>query len=178
MSQPLTLPVPSVAPYWRTLRRPALIPPALRPWLSDSGSLTRHLQRASQGRFRVELLNQHWGFPRADECRGLQLRTRQRALIREVRLYGGNQAWVEARTIIPQSTLCGANRRLLRLGNRPLGSLLFQTPGMRRQPLQIARLRLPTGQHWARRSLFYLQQRPLLVCEIFLPAIEQIQFPA
>ena len=71
------------------------------------------------------------------------------------------------------------------LGNKPLGALLFTHPLVERQPLHYKALHAhhplyrratallpdPPDRLWARRSLFYLHQAPLLVTEVFLPEI-------
>ncbi len=71
------------------------------------------------------------------------------------------------------------------LGNRSLGSLLFTHPLVIRQPLHYKALRShhplyrsaaavltdAPDRLWARRSLFYLHDAPLLVTEVFLPEI-------
>ncbi len=119
----------------------------------------------------------------ADEARALGLRLGAWAWIREGQLLGDVQPWVFARTLIPADTLRGRGRRLTRLGTRPLGEVLFTDPGVRRGPVAIARIaagqRLhqrafaadaePSDPLWGRRSLFWIAERPLLVCEIFLP---------
>lgn len=131
------------------------------------------------------MLGQGWGRPSRDEAQALRLRLDAWAWIREVQLLCGDQVWVFARTLVPALTLQRTGRVLTRLGNRPLGDVLFTTPGVQRSPVEIARIHSPQAlyhravgaQHpspallWARRSLFYLEQQPLLVCEIFLPAL-------
>lgn len=153
------------------------MPVELKRWLSDTGSLTRLLQRASQGRFSVRLRRLQWASPSASEARALGLASRQRALIREVELCGNGEPWVYARSVIPATTLSGRHRSLALLGARSLGSILFNDPGMRREPLQIARLAGAEGALWARRSVFHLDAKPLLVCEVFLPPMHGIHFP-
>lgn len=158
---------------------------ALRGWLLDPGSLTERLVAACDGRFRVEVVSQRHARPQRNECRVLRMRHGRHALIRQVRLYCGDQPWVFARTVIPLSTLRGRRRRLARLGNRPLGALLFADPGMRRDAMQIScirpgqalfdtatrGLRSRPGAIWGRRSVFYLDGAPLLVSEVFLPGL-------
>ena len=166
---------------WYTLRRPAATdaPPEWRKWLLDPGSLTQRLINASQGDFRVEVVRQLWGRPTRSEARALGIPPRQLALIREVQLIGNGQPWVFARTIIPASTLTGKQRKLNYLGNRSLGSVLFRDPTMRRGALQVNRLNLTTGETvWARRSVFYLSNKPLLVAEVFLPSLQQVNYLA
>ena len=127
------------------------------------------------------MLKQEIARPRLAESHMLGLPPGRRAMIREVLLHGRDTPWVYARSIMPMSTLTGRQRRLKRLDSRPLGALLFADPGMRRgslQPGRVAASSLPwaagVSQHpeplWGRRSLFFLDGKPLLVSEIFLPA--------
>ncbi|HEY9197713.1 MAG TPA: chorismate lyase [Gammaproteobacteria bacterium] len=172
---------------WRTGKQlPRTIPDAaLRAWLLDTGSLTRRVQQACAGRFRVRVEMQGWGRPRLDEYRALRLRLGRIALIREVHLLCDERPWVFARTVIPVTTLRGGQRRLAHLGSRPLGAVLFADPRMQRGPVQVARIprdsalfaaaaqgldRRP-AEIWGRRSIFRLGGKPLLVSEFFLPAV-------
>jgi len=167
----------------RLFRRDA--PAGLVDWLLDSGSLTRRLRQVCPGQFRVRVLWQGWNRPSFDEARVLGLRLEAWAWTREVQLLCNDQPWVFARTLIPARTLNGRGRRLTQLGTRPLGEVLFADPGIRRGPVAIARIisgqRLhqrafaglaePPDAIWGRRSVFWIADRPLLVCEIFLPAL-------
>lgn len=157
-------------------------------WLFDRGSLTQHLITASQGHFAVEVLHQGIGRPRPVEARALHLSPRRRALVREVILFGRGRPWVFARSILPLATLTGRLRALRHLDNRPLGGLLFKDPSMRRSAIEVARI-LPRHrilpEHlqsqrpaWGRRSVFYLDEKPLLVCEIFLDTFGPLPHPA
>lgn len=155
-------------------------------WLFDPGSLTQRLRRKCPNHFCVHVLHQGWARPTLDETRALGLRSNAWAWIREVRLMCGEQPWVFARTLIPPTTLRGRGRRLIHLGNRPLGQVLFADPRIRRGPVEIARLVVGQKLHrrafiglveppdaiWGRRSIFWIDgHHPLLVCEIFLPAL-------
>lgn len=152
-------------------------PPALKNWLLDRGSLTERLLEKSGGAFRVQVLHQQWGVAHPDEAKLLGIRQRQAVLVREVILYGKGQAWVYARSVLPAKSLDRSLRHLKRLGNKPLGAVLFNNPHMQRGEIEIALLdpkRLPTAvDHavWGRRSVFFLHHQPLLVSEIFLPAL-------
>lgn len=152
-------------------------------WLLDSGSLTQRLRRACCSRLRVCVLRQCWTRPDRDEARILGLHLDAWAWTREVRLLGDEQPWVFARTLIPMRTLRGRGRRLTQLGTRPLGQALFTDPGVRRGPVEVTRIAADQPLHqrafagliespatiWGRRSVFRIEGRPLLVCEIFLP---------
>lgn len=157
------------------------------PWLIDQGSLTRRIQeRCSE--FSVRALSQGHGRPGLDEADLLGLRPREDALLREVFLCCGERPVVFAHSVLPFSSLQGPWRDLARLGNRSLGATLFADPRVRRAPLQYKRLnirhalfrRACTGMDsapahlWARRSVFRLDGRPILVTEVFLPAILEL----
>lgn len=174
-------------PIWvlRSRMRMAGVPAIVRPWLVDEGSLTRRLTQACADRFHVEVLYQGWQRPMINEAMRLGLPLQQQALIRMVLLYCGNIPRVFARTVIPYSTLRGPLRFLSRLGNRPLGAVLFADPGIQREEMELAQMdrrhslfhmAMQGSQNlvdeiWGRRSVFQLQGARLLVNEIFLPEI-------
>jgi chorismate--pyruvate lyase len=170
----------NIASRWRSFRRTpsTRLPRCWRAWLLDKGSLTQHLIRASRGDFSVEVLFQGWSTATLSETQALNLPPRQMVLVREVRLMGRGEPWVYARSIIPQHTLTGPQRALRRLGNRPLGELLFKSPNMRRGAIETTLLTVNTAKKkaWARRSLFYLNGKPLLVSEVFLPELQRVQY--
>ena len=153
--------------------------------LLDPASLTRRMQAACPGCFRVQVLAQGWARPQHNETNALGMRAGSWGFVREVHLLCDDKPWVYARTVIPRTTLTGPRRRLTRLKSRPLGAVLFADPTMRRGPVEIARLTpcdklYPAAlRHlleqpqmiWGRRSLFTLSGKPLLVSEIFLPSI-------
>lgn len=164
----------------------ATLPPAQRPALLERGSLTALLRGECARRglhFSVRVLSERVARTLTEEDSALGLRRGQRAWVREVHLLGGDTPWVFARTVVPLRTLRGHGRALTRLGARPLGAMLFADPGVRRGELHIARLdlRCPLARRalgcyaprtlWGRRSAFFIADRPLLVCEIFLPAL-------
>lgn len=175
-------------PRWRSHRRwlRQCVPDALRVWLLDNGSLTDRLKHCCQGRFSVRVLHESWRRPQLDEARALDMPVTALAWVRQVQLLCDGIPWVFARTVVPVTTLSGAQRRLAHLGNRPLGAYLFADPGMQRSPVQLARITcgsalfddavqgLSHKPHaiWGRRSVFRVGGKPLLVSEIFLPAIE------
>ena len=162
-----------------------IIPAQMSCWLFDPASLTSRLTGACEGRFYVKVLEQTWRTPLQNELRRLGICYRQTALIREVLLYCDEIPWVFARTVIPKRTLTGKRKHLANLGLKPLGAVLFADPDMQRDEIEVAKL--TAGQPlydravqaltdipptiWGRRSVFYLQGKPLLVNEIFLPGI-------
>lgn len=174
-------------PAWRSARlmRRGEVPVAIADWLFDEGSLTRRLRKASDGDFHVELLGQRWSRPLRCERQVLGLGDRAVALIRQVRLWCSGRPVVYARTVLPRTTLVGRQRRLARLGGRPLGERLFRDRTMHRGVMEVAEI--AAGEQffaaavagaeaapqplWGRRSVFTVSGRPLLVNEIFLPLL-------
>lgn len=171
----LLQPMGNKASTWRNLRRVPewVLPQQWRPWVMDSGSLTRRLMHASKGDFAVRRLREAWLYPSLDEARVLQIPNRQKAWIREVELLCFGQVWVCARSVVPIRTLTGVERQLKHLGTRPLGAFLFAAPTMRREPMQVARIDSGPGVEavFGRRSVFRLHGKPLLVSELFQPAM-------
>ncbi len=148
-------------------------------WLGDDGSLTRKLVALSKDQFEVQVLRQEVATPGAAEANALKMTQQTPVMIREVVLKGRGRPWVFARSILPMTTMTGRLAGLRTLSNQPLGELLFQDPSMTREPLEAACLparilsvpaALAAGDEplWARRSVFFLDQKPLLVSEVFL----------
>ena len=178
-------------PVWKSYSQQRVlgIPQHYQPWLTDRGSLTKRLIDNCPGHFRVQVLMQKHCRPMCNEALRLQMPCDAFALVREVFLLCDETPWVCARTIIPHSTLTGREKRLAHLRNRSLGAKLFADPSMRRDELEVVRIRvgdrlyskinetIPLGvdEIWGRRSVFYLSGKPLLVSEVFLPSVGVMQ---
>ena len=156
----------------------------LRGWLADQGSLTRRISQHCAD-FQVSALKQ-WHSPAfVDEAAMVGLAIGQNALLREVYLNCGTTPVVFAHSVLPRYSLTGSWATLAKLGNHPLGAALFADPRVRRCGLQFRRLdsrhalyfRATAGIVqappflWARRSLFMLAARRILVTEVFLPEV-------
>ena len=173
-------PIPEIIDWQPVLGgTPAEMPENLVPWLIDEGSLTRKLVALSKDQFEVQVLRQEVATPDAAEANALKMTQQTPVMIREVVLKGRGRPWVFARSILPMTTMTGRLTGLRTLSNQPLGELLFQDPSMTREPLEAACLparilsvpaALAAGDEplWARRSVFFLDRKPLLVSEVFL----------
>ena len=150
-----------------------------RSWVMDNGSLTQRLKDASEGDFFVNLTYLGWGEANLSERRCMNKsaggHSKEVSLVREVELICRGQAWVRARSIIPASTLRGAERQLKFLGTKPLGEFLFKSRNMTRSPLQAFCQYDAREKLFGRRSVFFLNKKPLLVSELFLPALFDAQ---
>jgi len=150
-------------------------------WLLDSGSLTARLQQHS-AHFRVELLGQQVQSCLAAEANEM-ITEGEQVLVREVLLYCDDKPQVFARSLLPLTSLTGEEQQLANLGTQSLGHVLFNNPSLERHHIEISMfdlessvakfatsLQLITKQPlWGRRSIFMLENKPLMVAEVFLP---------
>ena len=166
---------------------PLTMSPRIRGWLQNSGSLTRHIQQRCKN-FRVEPVFQSLATACDDELAILKLRPGELAHVREVYLYCGKIPVVFAHSVVARENLRGAWCGMSKLGNKSLGTVLFTNPVIKRTPLRFRKLNLThplfhracknmqvaPDKLWARRSLFTLHGQPILVTEVFLPAILEL----
>lgn len=142
---------------------------------------TLEVQRGYQGRGRA------W----RDEAAALGLMPGQRVHAREVVLRCGGRPLISARSVAMPAALRGPWRALAGLGKRSLAELLFHDAGVRRSPLAYARIRLSSAlgrrlaaawlrdtgepwagrEAWARHAVYRRHGSPLLVTEVFAPAV-------
>jgi len=158
-----------------------VLSPNLSNWLLDQGSLTARLKSCCQ-QFRVELLGQQQSFCSELEANEL-IKAGEPVLVREVLLYCDEVAQVFARSLLPISSLTGDEQQLANLGTQPLGQVLFNNPSLIRQRIELASFSIDTDvvklalelkqksreTLWGRRSVFMLENKPLMVAEVFLP---------
>lgn len=158
----------------------------LKNWLLDPNSLTKRLKSHCQ-QFRVELLGQSIETCKTNEAVAL-IPSGEQVLVREVLLFCDDKPQVFARSLLPLSSLTGAEQVLANLGTQSLGQVLFNNPSLERQTIEIAEFdstsavvkmvkqlasaeqsNLLTASLWGRRSIFVLEGKPLMVAEVFLP---------
>jgi len=150
-------------------------------WLLDKNSLTARLKQHSK-KFRVELLGQHIELCQESEAHRYIV-AGEKVLVREVLLYCDDQPQVFARSLLPLSSLTGAEQQLANLGTQSLGQIIFSNPSLIRKDIEVSifneesavaelakslnmDVRYPL---WGRRSIFMLEKKPFMVAEVFLP---------
>lgn len=155
----------------------------VRPWLIGQGLLTLRMQAVCGARFALRLIDQWTGLLSA--AHKSVLRSPDNAgLFRDLEMSHGENVWVFEQTLIPDSTLC-AHPWLAELGDAALGETLSGLSGVERSSYEYAWLPVedavtaralrdaevkPAGL-WARRSRVSLRNAPLLMQELFLPAM-------
>lgn len=158
--------------------------PVLNDWVCCESSLTVRIKELGVS-FSVEVLQQSYESLSASLQNTLNT-TDNEALVREVVLKQGNVPLVYAQTVMPISTVKGTEKRLAELGNQSLGQVLFQSKQAVRGDIECTEVS-PTSElgrfitqelqqpfHspvFIRRSLFTLNDYPLLVNECFLPSL-------
>jgi chorismate--pyruvate lyase len=155
----------------------------LRPWLIGKGLLTERLKAACGERYAHRLVDQWTGLLGGDHQSALRADDNA-GLFRDVEMFCGDQVWVFAQCVIPDSTLC-LHPWLAELGDSALGETLSGLSGIERSSYEYAWLAVddaltaralrdaevkPKGL-WARRSRLQLRASPILVQELFLPAM-------
>lgn len=168
-----------------------LAPPELLPWLVEPGLLTARVRALCGERMRFRMLGPLRVARLPSELQSRLLVQDERCLLRDIEFRCNAERLVYARTILPDSTL----RRypwLRELEDSPLGEALRRTDEpLEREPLEYARLppqgdlaRAATGPAfhesgqgalWARRAVYRLGGEPILVQEVFLPALLRVQ---
>lgn len=148
--------------------------------LSYQDSLTQKFKQVMGVTPSLVCLSQKYLVPSYGERNLLNIKPRQVALIREIKMGKGGQNWLFARTIVPQKTLTGSAKRIMTLKNTPIGKILFGRNGAKRKWMDISLTTnipqsiidlgvMPQQKLWQRQSLFEFNSGPLMVIEWFLP---------
>ena len=177
--------IQSADPFWCAALQGCETDLAL--WLRNHSSLTLSIQKRCKD-FAVRGVRTDLARIALDESMLLQIAPQQLAYSREVFLYADEKPVVFAHSTFAYKNLRGAWKAVRSLDSKPLGAMLFTHPLVKRRPLHYKLLRSvhplykravsilddPPQRLWARRSLFYLHDAPLLVTEVFLPGILQL----
>jgi chorismate--pyruvate lyase len=155
----------------------------VRSWLIGKGLLTQRMQAVCGERYGLRLVDQWTGLLSAAHKSALRA-VDNAGLFRDVELCCGEQVWVFEQTVMPDSTL-STHPWLAELGDSALGETLSDLSGIERSSYEYAWLPVedpvtaralrdaevrPAGL-WARRSRVSLRSAPLLIQEVFLPAM-------
>jgi chorismate lyase len=174
------------AAAWRLLEDwGARVPQRLQPWLAEPGLLTARVRAASGGRVELRLLGVRTAAMHA-EWRSALGSSDAGCRLREIEFADAarGRRWIFAQTVFPDSTL-GAHPWLAELGGAGLGQTLAGRDDVIREPLRFACLAAaeplladaglasaPQAEPlWARRAVYRIDGRPLLVQELFLPEL-------
>ena len=163
---------------WKDIEQLVLPDESTLTWLNEKGSLSRRLAGRCE-ELSVALIGNHNISSKMLSEEEKNLLTDERCLQREVVLRGrlGNgkqQNWVVGRTLIPESSMTSQPFDLSMQGEIPLGLTLFSAEEVERDSLQVSWISV-TGEGLsgrkllARRSRIWVNKKPILVSELFLP---------
>ncbi len=170
----------SLSTQWKSAST-CSIKPNLLDWLCDPSSLTARLKSHCET-FRVEVLGQQITQCSAAEAND-DIIAGEDVLVREVLLYCDGVPHVFARSLLPLRSLTGEEKQLAELGEQSLGQVLFNNPNLVRKRIEVSEFThsssmtklinaldlKSTHALWGRRSVFVLQNKPIMVAEVFLP---------
>ena len=157
------------------------VPAVLEPWLAEPGLLTARVRAACGAATRLRMLRLEPAPLDPHVARRLGVGDAT-CLLREIEFTCGTRRWIFAQTVLPQSSV-QRHPWLRELGDRALGESLSAVEDVRREPLEYREL---PGSHplaqaagadaagsslWARRAVYRLGNWPILVQEVFLPAL-------
>lgn len=137
-------------------------------WMLECGSLSRLLAKQCQ-QLNVELLHNQFITSHDLNTQERELLSDDTCLLRTVVLSGDDAAWVLGRTLIPETSLQLQPVDLAQLGDIPLGFTVFSADNVDRDALQLGWIDTQQGRLYARRSRLWMNHKPLLVAELFLP---------
>ncbi|GAK84811.1 chorismate-pyruvate lyase [Vibrio ponticus] len=137
-------------------------------WLQEQGSLSRLLETYCQ-QLNVDLFHNDIVAASQLDSQEVKLLSAEQCLLRKVVLNGDGEPWVLGRTLIPESSLLGQPYDLTRQGEIPLGITVFSALDVKRDALQVGWTNTPNGTCLARRSRLWMNHKPMLVAELFLP---------
>ena len=138
-------------------------------WLLELGSLSRLLNLHCE-ELSVDLLHNRIVKAERLNAQEISLLSSEQCLLRKVMLKGDGAPWVLGRTLIPNSSIATQHYDLTEQGEIPLGFTVFSAQTVKRDALQVGWAETEQGYLLARRSRLWMNNKPMLVAELFLPA--------
>jgi chorismate--pyruvate lyase len=157
------------------------VPVTLLPWLAEPGLLTARVRAVGGDSIQFSMLRLERA-PLEPELRERLRVTDTCGLVREIEFNSRGERWIFAQSAFPDSTV-ERYPWLAELGDSPLGEALRRV-GVEvvREPLEYREL--PRGHSlllaarpggaspvWARRAVYRIAGAPIMVQEVFLPAL-------
>ena len=135
-------------------------------WLSESGPITNRIKLSQE--FELELLNDEMDEISKEEELFLNS-VSETFRVRRVILLGNNTPVVYAKSVIPSSTIENGLSSLGKIGNAPLGDILF-TPGVftKLEMVCASFLSEEKNVYWGRKIKYSVNSEPISVMEVFL----------
>ena len=120
----------------------------IKSWLLEQGPITKRIKSIAE--FRLELIQDELSDATDDEILFLKI-DNEKIRIREVILYGNENPMVFARTIIPDTTIEKGLKELGKIGNKPLGDILFEKDIFSKEDIVFATFKDEESLFWGRK---------------------------
>ena len=152
---------------WKTIESiESKVNTSILSWLLESGPITNRIKLSQE--FELELLNDEIDEISKEE--ELFLNSVSKTFrVRRVILLGNKTPVVYAKSVIPTSTIENGLSSLGKIGNAPLGDILF-TPGVftKLDMVCASFLSKEKNVYWGRKIKYSVNSEPISVMEIFL----------
>ncbi|MES2212421.1 MAG: chorismate lyase [Pseudomonadota bacterium] len=163
------------------------IPQPARAWLQHSGSLSQQYTRVTGLSMQISLRAEGMSLPFEQECAVLKVGVDEKLWVRRTHLGTNTRMFSYARVVVSEKAFAQHERRWRELGTQLLGdAFLYTVAGLRRSPFTLYQVipsdalhqeawvalsqpHEPTEPLWARQSILYLEDAPVLLTEVFLP---------
>lgn len=137
----------------------------IKSWLLEQGPITKRIKSIAE--FRLELIQDELSDATEDEILFLKIDSEE-IRIREVILYGNENPMVFARTIIPNTTIEKGLKELGKIGNKPLGDILFEKDIFSKEDIVFATFKDEESLFWGRKIKYTVKDQSFSVMEVFL----------
>jgi chorismate--pyruvate lyase len=137
----------------------------IKSWLQEVGPITKRIK--SNKEFKLELIQDELDIVKASEREFLKTNSND-IRVREVILYANQDPFVFARTIIPTSTIQKGLSDLGKIGNKPLGDILFEKEIFSKEIVLCSSFKRKNKIFWGRISKYTVKGYPFSVMEVFL----------
>ena len=122
---------------------------------------------ALDSKYKLELIQDELDIVKASEREFLKTNSND-IRVREVILYANQDPFVFARTIIPTSTIQKGLSDLGKIGNKPLGDILFEKKIFSKEIVLYSSFKRKNKIFWGRISKYTVKGYPFSVMEVFL----------
>ncbi|MEK9650469.1 MAG: chorismate lyase [Gammaproteobacteria bacterium] len=136
-----------------------------RSWLFESKSITQRIKKNHA--FKLELTSEIEEKLDSIEKKLIGIASDQ-SFVRRVMLFADNKLFVLAKSIIPKETMKFGYSDLEKLGNKPLGDLIFTSKEFNKKNSYFAKFKINSKTYWGRITVFDVGGYPMSIREIFI----------
>ena len=137
----------------------------IKSWLLEDGPITKRIKSSYE--FKLELIQDE--VTEVIDADKKFLNTNSNEIRdREVILLGNDRPLVYAQTLIPDTTIDKGLAELGKIGNKPLGDILFEKNIFIKKDIVYAQFIFDNNSYWGRKIKYTVKNQPFSVMEVFL----------